>query len=422
MAAPSSSATVLLGEARRHKGVVALAVGALALLMVGAGFGVYHWSAPRRSGFNLQNMTVSKLTQSGKAAGVSLSPDGRYVVYVLREGEKQSLWVRQVATRSDVQVLAPDVVSFYGLAFSPDGNYIYFIRSDKSTFSYSYLYQMPVLGGPPRLLIRDVDATPSFSPDGKRLAYVRGVPAAGGLKILQANSDGSAERELASWKRVITFDTLVGPAWSPDGKTVAVSSLDSSAGNKGLLSLISVADGETRDLYSSPGRLGKPVWLPDGRGLLVAVSDPSQAGRSQLWQITYPGGEARRFTNDLTDYDRRNLDLTADGKTLATVENNTVSDIWVNSGETASTAQQITSGEPMRQALWIPGGKVAAVSASGQLWLMDADGNHRTLLTPGENQNVLPSPCGDQGSIVFTSGRQGAVDIWKIDADGSNPT
>jgi hypothetical protein len=52
---------------------------------------------------------------------VAISPDGQYVVYVLREGEMQSLNVRQVATGSDVQILPPDVVSFGGLTFSPVG-------------------------------------------------------------------------------------------------------------------------------------------------------------------------------------------------------------------------------------------------------------------------------------------------------------
>ena len=101
----------------------------------------------RGHALNLQNMQITKLTDSGKAIGVAISPDGRYIVYVLRDGEQQSLWVRNVATKSDVQVLAPDVVAFAGLSFSPDGNYVYFVRSDKSTVNFRYLYVMPVLGG-----------------------------------------------------------------------------------------------------------------------------------------------------------------------------------------------------------------------------------------------------------------------------------
>ena len=48
---------------------------------------------------------------------MAISPDGRYIVYAMRDGEKQSLWVRNVATKSDVQVLAPDVVEFAGTEF-----------------------------------------------------------------------------------------------------------------------------------------------------------------------------------------------------------------------------------------------------------------------------------------------------------------
>jgi Tol biopolymer transport system component len=51
-------------------------------------------------------MKLSRVTQSGKAANVAISPDGHYVVYALREGEKQSLNVRQVATGRDGRQLA----------------------------------------------------------------------------------------------------------------------------------------------------------------------------------------------------------------------------------------------------------------------------------------------------------------------------
>ena len=64
-------------------------------------------------------MSIVKLTETGKASGVAISPNGQYVVYVLRDGEMQSLMVRQVATGSDVQILAPAVSVFYGLTFSP---------------------------------------------------------------------------------------------------------------------------------------------------------------------------------------------------------------------------------------------------------------------------------------------------------------
>jgi Tol biopolymer transport system component len=74
---------------------------------------------PNRLGveWDFRGMKLSRVTQSGNAINVAISPDGRYVVYVLREGEKQSLNVRQVATGSDVRILSPDEVWFWGLTF-----------------------------------------------------------------------------------------------------------------------------------------------------------------------------------------------------------------------------------------------------------------------------------------------------------------
>ena len=149
-------------------------------LLIAAGFGIYKWM-PRKSetSFSLQNMQFTRLTENGKAAQLTISPDGRYVAWVVRDGEKESLWVRQVATGSEVQVLPPEEIPFQGVSFSPDGNYLYYVRSDKATFNFSYLYKMASLGGAPTQIVKDVDTGAGFSPDGTKITYVRGNPSAG---------------------------------------------------------------------------------------------------------------------------------------------------------------------------------------------------------------------------------------------------
>ncbi len=195
-----SSAQIPAAIAPAKSGLPKLLAAVAALVVVAAAaFGGYKLLNHRHS-FDLQNMQITKLTDNGKADQVAISPDGRYIVYAMRDGEKESLWVRNVATKSDVQVLAPDVVEIPGVSFSPDGNYIYFVRSDKSTENFHYLYQMPVLGGSPRQLIRDIDSTVDFSPDGKQLVFERGVPdrsvieiwtAAGGWQRRETDSHAS---------------------------------------------------------------------------------------------------------------------------------------------------------------------------------------------------------------------------------------
>src|SRR5271166_4624882 len=100
--AASGSVTSQMIPARRglSKGMLA---GGVVVLTVLAFVGYKFLNRPHE--LNPQNMQITKLTDSGKADEVAISPDGRYIVYVLREGEQQGLWVRNVATKSDVQVL-----------------------------------------------------------------------------------------------------------------------------------------------------------------------------------------------------------------------------------------------------------------------------------------------------------------------------
>jgi len=387
-----------------------------AVVLAAAAFGGYKLLT-RPHGFNLQNMQITKLTENGKASAVAIAPDGRYIVYVMRDAEKQSLWVRNVATKSDVQVLAPDVVEFAGLSFSPDGNYIYFVRSDKTTENYRYLYQMPVLGGSPRQLVRDIDTPIDFSPDGSHFVFQRGFPERNVVEIRIAQADGSGEQLLATLPA--NPGRQFGVTWSPDGKTIAAPTLGVGNESNWQLNVINVADGRTRPLVSAGGRLvGRAVWMPDGNALIAPLAEGT-LGRSQLQSIDYPNGELHRFTNDLSDYDE-DLDVTRDGKTLAAIQRTRSSDLWATPASDSSQARQITSGEPAYNVVAPgPSGKVLGTSTNGDVWLMNADGSQAAVLVPQAHNLRSISSCGDR-YVIFDSYRDGKVELWRVDADGSN--
>ena len=333
-----SGGAVLLDEAKRHKGVLALMLVVLAALI--AGSGIYLSRVNERGNeWNLQGMKISRVTQSGNATNVAISPDGRYVVYALNEGEKQSLNVRQVATGSDVQILPPDEVWIWGLTFSPDANYIDLVRSEKSNFTDTHLYRMPVFGGTPHLAMQGgIDFGSSYSPDGRQFAFLRANSGLGKVDVLIAKADGSDERVLATRPY---RDEFIGVAWSPNGKTVALTTSEATKKLRSSLWAISVADGSVREIYSTPDPIGRPRWLPDGSGLLAPIGNAGQEFRGQLWFISYPRGEARRLTNDLMDYQLCCLDLTPDGKTLVDTELSTVSDLWLAPAGNTAKAKQI---------------------------------------------------------------------------------
>jgi eukaryotic-like serine/threonine-protein kinase len=417
-----SSGVVLLAEAKRHKGVLAFILVGLTVLV--AALGIYLSKlSPRRREWNLQGMTISRITQRGNAVNVAISPDGRYIVYALREGEKQSLNVRQVVTGSDVQILPPEEVMIWGLTFSPDANYIDFVRSEKSNLVNNFLYRIPVLGGTPRLVMPEgLDFPTSYSPDGTQFAFTRVRSAEQEqIDVSIANADGSKQRVLATLPYLDPFSC--GTAWSPDGKTIAVTTFEPEKGLRSVLWAISVRDGSMREIYSSPDVIGRLRWLPDGSGLLAPIADIDQGLRGQIWFIPFPKGQAQRLTNDLMDYLFFNLDLTQDGSTLVATQVTRVSDLWLASATDIAKAKQVTPrGSPVGGFSWMPNGRILYASGEGNLLSLNPDGSGRAQLTSNDHASSDLSVCGDGRHIVYSAHEKQKFGIWRIDADGSNPT
>lgn len=407
---------------KEHPANRILISGVIAALLVATLLG-YRWT--RRPGaFNPQSMRVMKLTDSGNVRTEALSPDGRYIVYALMNGERQSLRVRNVATKSDVQVLAPEFVWFSGLTFSPDGNYIYMVRSNQGILKYHSVYVMPVLGGPQRELLRDVDGPISFSPDGKQFAFMRGALRDDSVvEIRIANADGTGERLVA---RLPTYIWVIhGPAWSPDGKTILASTMPRSKGKRFVLNAINVADGRVRELYSGWETIGRPVWMPDGNFLIVPMEPANQElptpNGTQLWTISFPRGQAKRLTNDLSDYGT-NIDVSGDGRMLVAMEKRLISHIWMLPHGDTTTARQITSGQTADTAV-SPGPRATLLvrTGNGKMQVMDLDGTQRTPLRPEFPNFVSLSSCGGKYT-VFDNQKDGNSELWRTDADGANPT
>ncbi|HUJ33534.1 MAG TPA: protein kinase [Candidatus Acidoferrum sp.] len=411
---PSSASTPAVVPANRApwKAIAAAAV----IVLAGLAFAGYKLLT-RPQALNLQNMQIAKLTDSGKATGVAISPDGRYIVYVLTNGEQQSLWVRNVATKSDVQVLQPDAVQFAGLSFSPDGNYVYFVRSDKSTANFRYLYVMPVLGGTPRQLIRDIDTPLSFSPDGKQFAYMRGVPSKNTIELRVADGDGSGDHLLANLPAWPAF--MYGAAWSPDGKAVLAPWLEfGKAGARWFVGAVNVADGSIKELLSGPDQFGRPAWLPDGNSFLVSIR-PSRGSGSQLWLVSFPDGQKRRFSNDLLDYGQ-SLELTRDGENLVAVESAESSHIWMLSGGRTNEAKQVTFGEtPDDGVAPGPDGKLLVRSHGSDMALLNPDGTGRSAVIPSLANYISMSACGDR-YLVFDANENNGLRLLRTAVDGSN--
>jgi len=406
------------------RGVVALT--ALVVVVAGIAFGLYKLFGQKLKPtqnqasvtFPFQRMKMARLTASGKVAAAAISPDGKYVVHVIDDGEQQSLWMRQILTSSNVQIKPPADITYLGITFSPDGNYLYYIAWDKERNNPFTLFQMSPLGGTSRKLIQDIDSNVTFSPDQKQFAFVRGYPTKGTVSLFVANADGTAERAIAT--RPIAPNNFGDPAWSPDGKVIAYPAETADA-NGWVIEQVQVSDGSVKAI--GPQRWWEPnylKWLPNG---LMFSARESIEGPSQIWYLSYPGGEAHRITNDLNDY--IGVSLSSDSAVLITVQCEQVSNLWLAPENNARRARQITSSkfDGAQGISWTPAGKIVYASgASGRwdLWMVDSNGVGQKQLTSDSGNNFSPSVSPDGRYIVFISDRKGSNHVWRIDIDGSN--
>jgi len=390
-----------------------------------------HHRTPRHENpSSFSQMTITPVTSTGNIHSVAISSDGKWLCYVADEKGTHAIWIRQLATGSTVQVEIGSPGEIEGLTFSLDGNYLYFVKRDESA-ELGTLFQVPSLGGSPHQVIADVDSPISFSPDGKHFVFVRYSTKLKNSSLLVANADGSREQTLFTLNRP-NFFSSAGPAWSPDGKRIAIADNPDGEFNKYTVETVEV-DSKTKTRLGSSDWIvpDQMAWLPEGPAVLFPARVNKTSLNSQLFEVSYPGGESRRITNDLNFY--IDASITSDGSTLATVQVGLTGNLWItNFGSSASLSPpgQITSGinraDGISGIVWVPGDKIIyGYYSSGALRLASTtpDGTNIHDISPSAESPGWLSGCGDGRHFIFSSrGSGGGSTIWRADIDGTNVT
>ena len=398
-----------------------------AAVLAATALGLYYFFSGKTPIAAFQAMRITRLTTNGRAVDASISPDGRYLVYAMRDDGGQSLWLKQISAESNVQITPPADVTYAGLTFSRDGESIYYILYGKKHPSGA-LYQIHLLGGAQKKLMDHLNSPVTFSPDGRQLAFVRIHPDQGEITLMLANADGTGVRKLAVRKLLDGF-SQGGPAWSPDGKVIACGAGGASGGYYVNVVEVRVADGATRLITSHKwADVNRLAWLNDGSGLVLSAVDQGSWELPQLWYLSYPGGEVTRITNDLNKYAQSSLSLTADSSALVTLQSQLITNIWVVPDGDAGRARQVTFGsigkyDGLYGLSWTPDGRIVYGAFSGDsqvFWVMNADGTGQKQLTPEGYVESLPNVTLDGRYIVFHSNRTGQFEIWRLDIDGGN--
>ncbi len=411
----SSFISVAASEVRQHPRVSLVGAAMFAAVLFAGFFGLSRLNSTTASTGSFQNMRLAKLTFEGNTTNiVSVSPDGKYIAYVINDNGKQSLMARQVATSAVVQLVPPAAAEYSGLTFSPDGNYIYYNFSKPD--SVGELFQIPVLGGNPRKIIDNIDGAAAFSPDGKLMAFVRSR-----TSLMLADAKGSGQRILNT---ITENELLESLAWNPTGKSIIASSFSTMDSRFHLIEY-SLDNGSEKRLSTGNWLVINGLkWLLDGSGIIISARD-TDTQFSQVWEIPYPDGTPRRITNDFSTY--LDVSLTADNKFLVAIKEDRLYNIWVSPDATTENTRRITLDEGRDEGIagvvkTADGKIVYTVRKTGtiDLWTVNEDGTDNRQLTFDQGTNFSPVISPNGKSIVFVSDRTGIQKIWRMNLDGGN--
>lgn len=324
---------------------------------------------------------------------------------------------------------AAKIVPFTGLAgrenhpgFSPDGRQLVFTWRPDGSDNLDIYVKLIGAGEPLRLTTNpDADVFPSWSPDGRFIAWVRGYGEFNEIYVMPAL--GGSERRVFKTRQAVWS----GLSWSRDGKQLAIADGQGDETRPGIF-LIPVEGGETETiqrLTQPPSGAGDsyPAFAPDGQ--TIAFRRIFNDSLTELFIVDAPGREPRQLTAEQAVIE--GFAWTPDGAELIySVNRNGSASLHRIRRDTPQAARGQAFGAAGRKAFFPSispdGGQIAFVEPldDANIWQLVANGKPRKLIASNHaDHSSQISPNGER--IVFVSDRSGGEELWLCRADGSNP-
>jgi len=420
----SDAWVVAAGGTFERRWLIALA----GVLFAGALVGVLIWMGEDRGRGALSGSeSATPLTAfPGSETHPALSPNGQQVAFAWRAPDSlhTSIYIMQEGAGEPLQV-STGTARDHGPTWSPDGRFLAYVRTSDTL---TQVVSAPSIGGsarPRAMFVRRNIHSIAWSPDTTRQSLV-------------LSAEQRPHQAYGLYVRPVEDDTLrrltapplwsVGdhsPAVSPDGSTVAF--VRDIVPGVGDLYTLPIEGGEPEPLTRDSMAIDGVAWTPDGGRLLLAAR---RAGVAGLWRVDRSGGDLELMLRANEGISFRHPSMARSNGRLVYAQQSSQVDIW-----TFPTDPQATAGEApiisstqrdARPSIRPDGERIAFVShRSGhpEIWTSTTDGSDLSQLTSFEAtaiHSVVWSPDGQR--LALSAQMAGRTDLYTVSTTGSGAT
>lgn len=359
----------------------------------------------------------SAISTNGTTSHVLLSPDGKNVIYVNGSGGRQSIWLRQLGSENNVEIIPPSEYRYGGLAFSPDGNFIYFTRFPLSDGPQLDIYRVSIFGGIPKKIVEGTQGWISVSPKGDTISFVRCLyEDSNYCAIWVADSEGNDQRMLTSRPRPIRISDN---AISPDGEKVvfAAGQSNTNSNDFGLVE-VDIRTGTERIATEEKFfNIRKVVWLAGQNGYLISASRVPVTN-FRIWRIDNSTGDVQPMTDIRENFSSVSVDRS--GNAIAATQ--TKYDFQIRLFDPSKTdigpkvlADATSMAIANNGTIYFSSG----MSGNNEIWTIQPDGTALKQLTSDKADDFRPIVSHNGRTVYFSSNRSGESHVWRINSDGS---
>jgi Tol biopolymer transport system component len=381
----------------------------------------YFWQNP------LADAQAVRLTDfEGEEADAAISPDGKFVVFLSNRDGPLDVFISQIGsgvvtnlTKGDFRA-APTWGMVRSTGFSADGEQVWFLLGpSQSGLSDTSTLMGPTMGGIPKPFL-DHGRDPTWSPDGKTIAYYKADP---GDPIFVADGDTSNPRRIFAGEPGVHCHF---PIWSRDGRFVYF--VKGTPTTDTDIWRIPARGGNAEQITFHHAWVGYPAWL-DARTLIYSATADDGSGR-WLYAMDVEHRIPHRVSSGIAEqYHSVAVDQVRPHHLVATVANPTAS-LWTvpiaNDIQPEGAISPIRTANTRALSPQYAGDYLAFLSSKGGadgLWRLDNSGAPVELWKGGDGGVVAaPAISPDGNRISFSYRKQGRAGLYVINANGTGLT